>query len=201
MKIVSHTSLSPKISHKIEQEIKKNPQEKAKNIQDALKVSKNILSEDVKEINQAIGALQIASKTLQKLEKQVQANLKDENFTTIKKEILNTLANTNIGKTNIFNINYKNLSSNINVDFHSLKKEVSHVDDAQDIKHFTQSLKIQQNQIKQAINILQNKLNNSLTIDDKNYNQINTNMLSSDTLKNAHNMEYLSLERVSKLLA
>lgn len=202
MKIVSHASLPTKISHKIEQEIRKNPQEKTKTIQqDALKISQNILGGDVKEINQAIGGLQIASKTLQKLETQIQVNLKDEEFASMRKEISNAFANANLGKTNVFDTNYKNFSSHINIDFYALKKEGSNINDSQDAKHFTQSLKIQQNQIKQAISILQNKLNNSLTIDNRDYNQLNPSMLSTDALRNAHNIDNLSLERVSKLLA
>lgn len=204
MKITSHTSLSPKMSLKSEQDFKKNIQGNSKNIQDALKINNSAFKNDVKEINKAIGSLQIVIKSLQKLEDQAQVaqvDFRQENLISFKKEADNILTSAKLDKENVFDMDYKKLSKNINIDLSSFKHKISTIHNSKDIKQFMQTLKNQQNQTKQAIVVLQNKLNNNLITDNKDYNQLNINFLPAENFKNAHDTTYLSIERVSKLLA
>lgn len=204
MKITSHTSLSPKMSLKSEQDFKKNIQENSKNIQDALKINNSAFKNDVKEINKAIGSLQIVIKSLQKLEDQAQVaqvDFRQENLISFKKEADNILTSAKLDKENVFDMDYKKLSKNINIDLSSFKHKINTIHNSKDIKQFMQTLKNQQNQTKQAIVVLQNKLNNNLITDNKDYNQLNINFLPAENFKNAHDTTYLSIERVSKLLA
>lgn len=204
MKITSHTSMAARIPHKTEQEVKKNIQEnsaEARN-KDLLKVNASNRANEIKEINLNIGSLQVAEKSLQKIQEQAKVLMDQKNITSKDYKSLDNIFQTStFNNKKVFDTDYQKLSPSISVDYSKAKEYARSLEDMQGVKKLIQEVKIQQNQTKKAIAILQNKLNNSLAVGTENYNHLDSNRLSKDGFKNAHNTQDLSLNRVLELLA
>ncbi|WP_104697771.1 MULTISPECIES: hypothetical protein [unclassified Helicobacter] len=202
MKITSHTAMTARMPHKTEQEVKKELKESINTSKkDSLKINTNNYASDVKEINLSIGSLQVAEKSLQKLQEQAKYLINQKDLSSKEYKSLNSIFQTSTfnGK-NVFDKDYKSLSSNLDIDYSKIKEYVRSSQDIQGLKKLIQETKIQQNQTKKAISVLQNKLNNSLAT-SKNYNHLDSSMLSKNGFKNAHDTQNLSLNRVLELLA
>ena len=203
MKITSHRVATPELTKRSQQEEKADIQESKKTPQDSLLIAKNSQMLQIKEINQAIGALQSTDKALQQLTTDAQnlISRESEDTTPLKTSINDTLAQSSFNGKKLFNEDYKPLSANIKVDFTQLKKQAKNLENASEVKRFLQEVKLQQSQTKQAITILQNQINNTLQTSSKDFENLNTAMLQNPAFQSAHNTETLSLDRVSKLLA
>ena len=207
MKITSHRVATPELTKRSQQEEKADIQESKKTPQDSLLIAKNSQMLQIKEINQAIGALQSTDKALQQLTTDAQnliSSQKDsaiEDTTPLRTSINDTLAQSSFNGKKLFNEDYKPLSANIKVDFTQLKKQAKNLENTSEVKRFLQEVKLQQSQTKQAITILQNQINNTLQTSSKDFENLNTAMLQNPAFQSAHNTETLSLDRVSKLLA
>lgn len=203
MKITSHRVATPELTKRSQQEEKADIQESKKTPQDSLLIAKNSQMLQIKEINQAIGALQSTDKALQQLTTDAQnlISRESEDTTLLKTSINDTLAQSSFNGKKLFNEDYKPLSANIKVDFTQLKKQAKNLENASEVKRFLQEVKLQQSQTKQAITILQNQINNTLQTSSKDFENLNTAMLQNPAFQSAHNTETLSLDRVSKLLA
>lgn len=200
MKITPHTSNAFNVIQKNDREAKKNIQEKPKAIQDTLVLSQASRSTHVKETNKAIGALQTLSKSLDKIDANTQQLLSNNQDSTSKQAIQNTITQSTFDGKKVFDQDFRNLSQNIKLDSHSLKKQAMHLNTNEDIQKFNQTIKVQKNLAKQAIAILQNDLNKTLST-DKDYSKLNNQMVKSPLFGNAHNLDSLSFDKVSKLLA
>ncbi len=201
MKVTHNAPTTAKFLPKNMQESKIDIKEHKKTPLDSLSISKNKQSLQIKEINQAIGSLQVTNKALQQLGIDAQNLLKDQDNPTIKKSIAQTLENSSFDGKNVFQKDYQKLSASIKTDFSSLRAQAQNLDNTANIKKFAQEIKLQQNQTKQAIGILHNQINHALQYQKGDYENLDTARLLNTNFKSAHDLGALSLDRVSKLLA
>ncbi|MCE3039734.1 flagellar FLiS export co-chaperone [Helicobacter anatolicus] len=201
MKITPHASNTFNLIHKNDKEAKKNIQEKPKTIQDTLALSQTNHATHIKEANKAIGALQTLSKSLDKIDANTQHLLNNKQDSASKQAIQNTISQSTFDGKKVFDQDFKNFSKNIKFNSQAIKEQASHLNSDAEIRKFNQEIKTQKNFAKQAIAILQNDISKTLTTDNKDYTKLDSKMLKSPLFEKSHNLNALSLDKVSRLLA
>lgn len=198
MKITSHNASAYQVATS---NAEKNTREKTtvdkKVFEDSLALGTARNTVNIKETNQAIGALQTMKKALDQLDNQLRLSMDNENLVDTQKQVQKILNTTFNGK-NVFDEDFSKLSSNIKLNSLSIKKQAQHASSAQDLQKLSVEVKKGKNQVNDAIKILQNRLNNALKTEGS-YDQLDTSKLGN--LANAHKTSALSLSRVSELLA
>ncbi|PAF51027.1 hypothetical protein [Helicobacter sp. 13S00477-4] len=216
MKITPHNSTSIKENITSKQSSKINPQDKTQDTQetqDSIKINQSEISKTVKDINNAIGALQIAvkkideinhdAKDLVKISKKPQEEKNIKKADELKEKIYKILQDSNFNGENVFSKNYQRLSTDIHFDPKSIKVSIVNIQDPNTPQNFIKNLDEQKKYAKEAIDILHNKL--STTMDelkktDSSYNTLDKSALNQSQFKNAHKPEGITLERITKLL-
>ncbi len=199
MKITSHNAGTYQVStQNTGKNLKKDLSAQKKSFQDSLVLNAQKNAINIKATNQAIGALQTMNKALGHLDEKLQTIINTHGSLQNTQEQIQKTLNTTFNGEKIFDQDFSKLSSNIKLDPTNLKKYAQNISTQQDIYKLSNEIKKERNQTNNAIDILQNELNNKLKT-DANYDKLDTTKLKN--LANAHNTSALSLSRVSELLA
>lgn len=199
MKITPHNAGTYQVST---QNTGKNPKKELttekKSFQDSLVLSAEKDAANIKETNQAIGALQVMNRALKDLDGQLQNMINAHANPQDTQEQIQKTLNTTFNGKRIFDQDFSKLSSNIKLDSTGIKKYAQNISSTQDLYKLSSEIKKERNQASDAITILQNQLNSKLKT-DASYDKLDPTKLGN--LANAHNTNSLSLNRVSELLA
>ena len=199
MKITPHNAGTYQVST---QNTGKNPKKELttekKSFQDSLVLSAEKDAANIKEANQAIGALQVMNRALKDLDGQLQNMINAHANPQDTQEQIQKTLNTTFNGKRIFDQDFSKLSSNIKLDSTGIKKYAQNISSTQDLQKLSSEIKKERNQASDAITILQNQLNSRLKT-DASYDKLDPTKLGN--LANAHNANSLSLSRVSELLA
>lgn len=199
MKITPHNAGTYQVST---QNTGKNPKKELttekKSFQDSLVLSAEKDAANIKEANQAIGALQVMNRALKDLDGQLQNMINAHANPQDTQEQIQKTLNTTFNGKRIFDQDFSKLSSNIKLDSTGIKKYAQNISSTQDLYKLSSEIKKERNQASDAITILQNQLSSKLKT-DASYDKLDPTKLGN--LANAHNANSLSLSRVSELLA
>ena len=201
MKITSHSTNHYQVqARNSEKNTQKEKATQKKSIQDSITLNTETKATQIKETNQAIGALQTMNKALKDLDSHVQGLISQTGNPQTHQNEIHTILDRRFNGKKVFDEDFSKFSSSIQINNQKLKQYGSHLNDTSKLQHLSQEIKREQNQTNKAISVLQNKLSNTLKTDGKDYNHLDTSKLNS-SLAHAHNLNQLSLDRVSKLLA
>ncbi|PAF43300.1 hypothetical protein [Helicobacter sp. 11S03491-1] len=181
------------------------------NSQDSIEINDNQLSQSTKNINNAIGSLQIIIKSIDEMTHQSKALLKiaqgsskeDPEAKNLKEEIVKTFNNATFDGENVFAKNYRSLTSDIKLDAHSIRPSEIKIEDSKNISAFIKNLDTQKKYAKEAINLLNEKLEKDLEKlekTDKNYDVLDKSALKEKQFKDSHQTQGITLEKLTKLL-
>lgn len=221
MKITSHNPSTIKENQAFNQAKKVEGQKKStsdvKNVEDSVKINQNTLSENIKDINNNIGSLQIAinhmdmmnsdakelSVVSKKLQNKQDINQNSQKASNIKTNLVKDYEEATFNGENVFSKNYSKIIPESKFSPNLIRPSKVSQDDSMNVEKFLKVLNEQKQYAKETIQLLNNKLQNQtneLKKTDVSYNQIDKTALNQEEFKNAHNTKGITLERLSKLL-
>ncbi|PAF49081.1 hypothetical protein BKH41_03045 [Helicobacter sp. 12S02232-10] len=212
---INDTIVSKKSSEVVSE---KKPNE-VKNSQDSIKIDESDLSKSTKEINNAIGALQTAilsidemseeGKSLLKISKKLQNQEKEDKQESIdkadkiKEKITKTFDSSDFNGQNVFIKNYRRLDLDVKFDASTIKPSQIKADSPETSESFLKNLNIQKKYAKNAIHLLNQKLETNLESFKKtnsDYDTLDKSALNEKQFKESHKTDGITLERLAKLL-
>ncbi|MDO7253219.1 hypothetical protein [Helicobacter cappadocius] len=226
MKITPHntsindkTSTNQSLSKRLESQNNSPIGSKAKPLaknEDSVVINENELSKSTKEINNTIGALQIAIKGMNKISQDAETLLKNskeihsknsqvsqtalKESENIKSDISKIFDTSTFGGENVFSKKYSLIEPKIKFQANSINPDRIEIKNTKNLADFIKDLNLQKKYAKEAIETLSDKVGNVLPATDEKYEALDKNALNKDQFKASHNTEGITLERLTKLL-
>lgn len=189
--------------------------------QDSVKIDESGLSKTTKDINNTIGALQIAIKSINEITQRTEELLKNSKEIHTKdskkseealadskdlKEEIDKIFNTStFNGENVFEKKYTQIEPKIKFQANSINPDKIEIKNTKNITDFIKDLNLQKKYAKEGIETLSNKVggvavNPNGKVDEK-YETLQKSALNKEEFKNSHNTEGITLERLTKLLS
>lgn len=189
--------------------------------QDSVKIDESELSKTTKDINNTIGALQIAIKSINEITQRTEELLKNSKEIHTKdskkseealadskdlKEEIDKIFNTStFNGENVFEKKYTQVEPKIKFQANSINPDKIEIKNTKNITDFIKDLNLQKKYAKEGIETLSNKVggvavNPNGKVDEK-YETLQKSALNKEEFKNSHNTEGITLERLTKLLS
>lgn len=189
--------------------------------QDSVKIDENELSKATKDINNTIGALQVAIKSINNITQKTEELLKNSeeihtkdtkksedalaDSKNLKEEIDKIFSTSTFNGENVFEKKYTQIEPKIKFQANSINPDKIEIKNTQNLQDFIKDLNLQKKYAKEGIETLSNKVggvpvNPNGKVDER-YENLDKTALNKEEFKNSHNTEGITLERLTKLLS
>lgn len=188
--------------------------------QDSVKIDENELSKTTKDINNTIGALQVAIKSINEMTQKTEELIKNSkeihskdtkksegalsDSRNLKEEIDKIFSTSTFSGENVFEKKYAQIEPKIKFQANSINPNKIEIKNTKNLEDFIKDLNLQKKYAKEGIETLSNKVggvpvNPNGKVDEK-YENLDKLALNKEEFKNSHNTEGITLERLTKLL-
>lgn len=189
--------------------------------QDSVKIDENELSKATKDINNTIGALQIAIKSINQIAQRTEELLKNSkeihtkdnkkseqalaDSENLKEEIDKIFNTSTFNGENVFEKKYTQIEPEIKFQANSINPDKIEIKNTKNLADFIKDLNLQKKYAKEGIEMLSDKVggvavNPNGKVDEK-YETLQKSALNKEEFKNSHKTEGITLERLTKLLS
>lgn len=189
--------------------------------QDSVKIDENERAKATKDINNTIGALQVAIKSIKEITQKTEELIKNSkeihgkddkksedalaDSENLKEEIDKIFDGASFNGENVFEKKYTQIDPKIKFQANSINPDKIEIKNTKNLTDFIKDLNLQKKYAKEGIETLSNKVGgvavNPNGEVDKKYETLDKSALNKEEFKNSHNTEGITLERLTKLLS